>query len=399
MTKTKQKSLFSLSMVTFLNYAARGLTFPFISLYLVAVGFSGVQIGTVLSISAAVRLFLPSLLNMLADRLSRHRQFFYGLVTGNAIATFGLVLAQVSQQLLAAVVVIRDSLDMPSASLLSQLTITQLEEQERDIYGQIRAWGSLGWAVTTMVSGLIFAAGGYAFIFTCAALCNLLSLPFSRTLPAQTRQQATDEKPKRESDVFLRRSTGFYWLMVIWFLFYVGLSAISAFAYVYFQQSLGASNAMIGVLASVAALAEIPSMIFIDRLMRRVNIRITLLLGMLGMAGLWFAYTLLNGVAFLIPLMMIRGTFYTFQNVSITLLVSRISHPRNAATNQAIAQVTVPALAVLITGPIVGWMFDTFGGRILFRSTTLVAIIAAILLFTIRQRLTENVAGTQEISR
>ena len=47
MTSSNTGSLRPVAAVTFLNYAARGLTFPFISLYLVAVGFSGVQIGIV----------------------------------------------------------------------------------------------------------------------------------------------------------------------------------------------------------------------------------------------------------------------------------------------------------------------------------------------------------------
>lgn len=396
MLKTKRSSLLSLSIVNFLNYAARGLTLPFISLYLVAQGFSGIQIGIVLSISAAVRLIVPPFLTMLADRFGKHRYFFYGLVTGNALATLGLVVTTVSKWWLGATVVIRDSMDMPSASLLSQLTITQLEQQERDIYGQIRAWGSFGWAVTSMSSGLIFAAGGYALLFVSAALLNLFSLPFSRTLPPRTDELNYDEKSKNKPVASRERSSGFYILMLIWFLFFVGMSAIAGFVYVYFQQDLGASNAMIGVLASVAALAEIPSMIFIDRLLRRLNIQITLMIGILGMASLWFAFTLINGLVLLIPLMMIRGTFYTFQTVAMTLLVSRISHPTNAATNQAISQVTIPALALLLTGPIAGWIFDVMGARVLFRVGAFIALIAVVLLFFFKHKLTPLAKSQQQ---
>ena len=387
MVKDKRRSLWKLNIVTFLNYAARGFTFPFISLYLVYMGFSGVQIGIVLSASAAVRLVVPPFLNMLADRSGRHRQFFYGLVTGNALATMGLVVASVSQWLLGATVVIRDSLDMPSASLLSQLTITKLEQEKRDIYGQIRAWGSLGWAVTTMISGLVFSAGGYALLFISAAALNLLSLPFSRTLPTSTITEISDEKPKNSPTAIPQRSSAFYMLMFILFLFYIGMSAIGGFVYVYFQEDLGASNAMIGVLASVAALAEIPSMMVIDRMMRRLNIQFTLMIGMFGMASIWVSFTLLSGAALLIPLMLIRGTFYTFQTVAMTLLVSRISHPANAATNQAISQVTMPALALLLSGTVAGWIFDTLGGRILFRVNAIIALIAITIFFLLRHKI------------
>jgi hypothetical protein len=78
--------------------------------------------------------------------------------------------------------------------------------------------------------------------------------------------------------------------------------------------------------------------------------------------------------------MIVRGTVYTFQNVSLTLLVSRISHPTNAATNQAIAQVTIPGSAVLLTGPLSGWMFEHLGGQVLFQWAALVATLGAVVL-------------------
>lgn len=396
MLKRKNDTLRPLSAVTFLNYAARGFTFPFISLYLLSQGFSGTQIGLVLSASAAVRLIVPPLLNMLADRTGRHRQLFYGLVTGNALATIGLVLTSFSQVALGAMVVVRDSLDMPSASLLSQLSITKLRQTKRDIYGQIRAWGSLGWASTTMISGLIFAFGGYALLFVMAAVLNLFSLIFARHLPQSTTDEDNDiiKIKNDEYPIALHRPLGFYILMAAWFLFFIGMSAFGGFAYPYFQQELGTSNLMIGVLASVAALAEIPAMILFDRLVRRVNIRLTMVIGILGMAGVWTAFTLLQSASLLIPLMIIRGTFYTFQTVSNTLIVSRISHPVNAATNQAISQVTMPALAQLVSAPIAGWIFDLFGARILLQIVSVIAIFAVIILITFRRTLAATPTGS-----
>ncbi len=392
MGKRDDTSLRSIGAVTFLNYAARGFVFPFMSLYLLSIGFTGTQVGLVLSASAAFRLIVPPLLNALADRTERHRQLFYGLVVGNALATIGTVTLIFSQWVIGSMVVLRDSFDAPSASLLSQLTITRLETQGRDIYGQLRAWGSLGWAVTTMISGMFFALGGYFLLFVLAAILNFASLLFVKALPQRTTETAPQ---KSKPDTRPRsRSTAFYILMASWFLFFIGMSSIAGFMYPYFQQELGASNAMIGILASVAALAEIPSMIVIDRMMRRVNIRVTLMWGMIGMASIWTVFTFLQGAALLIPLMIIRGTFYTFQNIAHTLFVSRISHPAQAATNQAIAQVTVPALAQLVSAPIAGYIFDVFGARILLRIVSLVALVAVFILIVFRQILVTTARNT-----
>jgi MFS transporter, PPP family, 3-phenylpropionic acid transporter len=374
----------SLSTLTFLNFAARGLTVPFISLYLVSVGFSGFEVGLVLSLSAGLRLIVPPLLSSLADRNSTHRRLFVWLLFANTAATIGFILGNLGRLWLGLMVILRDLADLPGASLLAELSITRLKRERRDIYGRIRAWGSLGWAVTTMISGLIFAAGGYSLLFIAAAATNLLSLPFVRSIPAHTGKPESDEPP--EFDAVQGRSPTFILLMVGWFLFTIGMTTYLGFAFVYYQQALGASTGMIGVLVSVAALAEIPSMMVMERVMRVIPIRYALIIGILGMAGIWFVSSLLIGTSLLLPLMLIRGTFYSFQHIAITLLVSRISHPANAATNQTIAQGTVPALAQLLTGPIAGWIFDNLGPRVLFQLMGLVAVLGVLLLFAARRR-------------
>jgi PPP family 3-phenylpropionic acid transporter len=171
------------------------------------------------------------------------------------------------------------------------------------------------------------------------------------------------------------------------FLFAIGNNAIGTFSFIYFHQNLGASNELIGIVSSVSALSEIPAMMVIDWMLRRTNTRLTLAIGMFGQGLLWIGFTLLVGPTLLVPLMAFRGTFFTFFNVSTALMVSRISHPTNVATNQAIAQVTVPGLAVLLAGSVNGWLFDHAGPYALFQIAALMALLASLLLLTARHQI------------
>lgn len=369
-----------IAAITFLNYAARGFVLPFVNLYLKSIGFSATQIGLLTSVSALVLLVVTPLLNTLADRANQHRRLFYALAVSNSLSLLGII-TQIGHWFTAGAIVVRDSSDTPSAALLSQLTITWMDEHGRAVYGRLRAWGSLGWAVTTWISGRVFAAGGYPLLFILAALLNLIVLPLGRALPPRTTgQQAYQGPPAPRSKIF-------YLYLLSVFLFFVGNNAVTAFGFIYFQENLGASNEYIGIIAAVAALAEIPSMLFIDWLLRRMNIRMTLILGTLGQAALWLGYSLLAGASLLIPLMILRGTFYTFFAVSSALIVARISHPANVATNQALGQVTVPGLAILLTGSISGWAFDNLGPRALFQGTAFMGLLSALLLIALWRRL------------
>lgn len=374
-------SIKRIAVITFFTFAARGLAIPFVGLYLKSVGLQGTEIGLLTSLSALVQLLVTPFLNNLADRSGAHRRLYYGLLVSNAFAAFAMVATAANRFLLGGAIILRDSSDTPSAALLSQLTITWLDQRKRDIYGRLRAWGSLGWAVTTFVSGRIYAAGGYPLLFILYSLCNIILIPLVSALPERTAK-------RQPSHVTLPpRSWAFYMLLASLFLFAIGNNAYSTFSFIYFQQNLAATNELIGIVSSVAALSEIPSMMFIDWLLRRTNMRTTLIIGMAGQAILWIGFTLLTGSAALIPLMIFRGTFFTFFNVSATLLVSRISHPANVATNQALAQVTVPALAVLIAGSINGWLFDNAGPYTLFRIAAFTAILAAGLLVAVRHQI------------
>ncbi len=363
-----------------MTFAARGFTSPFVNLYLVSVGFTGTAIGLLASISALTQLSIAPLLHSLADRAGRHRTLYYGLVTGNILACIGLVVFGGTPILLGAMLVWRDLSDNPGAALLSQLTITWLERRRRQIFGRLRAWGSFGYAVTTMVSGALFSVGGYPLLFISAASLNLCVLPLIRVLPTRTAE------PRARSSPSAGRPHGFYILLASIFLYYVGATAFSAFSFIYYKRDLGASTQLIGVISSISALSEIPAKMLIDRLLRRADIRVTLAAGFLGLGGLWFSVTQLNDTTFLIPLVLIRGTFFTLQIISLTLLVSQISDPGNVATNQALAQVTIPGLAILLTSPISGWLFDHAGPRTLFQITAAMAAASAVLLLLARRQ-------------
>jgi PPP family 3-phenylpropionic acid transporter len=376
-SQKQNNALWPVSVSTFLNYAARGLTQPFIGLYLVSIGYTGFELGLILSLSALVRLILTPLMHTWADELGRHRQLYYALVLGNVVSSLTVV-AGGPKLWLGGAVIVRDTMDGPSASILSQLTITKLSQVKRDIYGQIRSWGSLGWAVTTLVSGAIFNLGGYALLFAASVALNVLALPFGKSMPERTVEK---DSPVNENAAPVKRQAAFYVLMGATFLLFIGMGMSQGFANVYFQQDLGADNTLIGIITSISALAEVPVMILMDRLLHRFNIRYLLIFGFLGTALYWFATSLLTDTTYLLPVVVSRAFSYTPQTIALTLLVDRISHPSNAATNQAISQVTIPAFAQLVSGIFAGWVFDNLGGTVLFQMAGTVGVIATLILF------------------
>lgn len=372
-SETSSSSFGQLATLQFMTYAARGFVLPFINLYLVSVGFTGSQIGNLASFSALTQLIITPLLHTWADRTGLHRRLYYGLLIGNICACVGLVGMASSQLGLSLMVLLRDWTDLPGAALLSQLSLTWLEQHKRSIYGRLRGMGSFGWAVSTLIAGRIQSLG---LVFIASAASNAVLLPLVRILPKRANE------PHAAASGSSKRPRGLIILLASLFVFYIGSSAFSAFSNVYYKYTLGASNEMVGLLASLAALSEIPAMMLIDYLLRRADLRLILVIGMLGLGGLWFLLAQLAGPTLLIPLMLTRGTFYTFQAVAMTLLVAMISPGATKATNQALAQATIPSVAVLVSGSLSGWLFDHIGPRQLFTLAALTASLAALIVLS-----------------
>jgi NADH:ubiquinone oxidoreductase subunit K len=73
--------------------------------------------------------------------------------------------------------------------------------------------------------------------------------------------------------------------------------------------------------------------------------------------------------------------------------MNEISHPRNVATNQAIVQVTMPGIALLLTGSLYGYAYDQFGAGAFYALCALAAavgvgiVVACFRLFDTHQQL------------
>jgi PPP family 3-phenylpropionic acid transporter len=380
-SETSRSQIWKLGALQALKFGSGGLTVPFTNIYLLASGFNNAQIGTLISVSALAQLLLSPVLNTLADRTGSHRKLLYAL-TGITTLTIAAFIWPISVVWLGANLLIRTVADNTASPLLAQLTVTWIGQQGKAIYGRLRGLGSLGYALVSIASGLIFAHGGYPVLFLISAVIMGATLLLIGSLPARTAP-----KPESKQRVHVPHNTNLYLLAAAVFLFYVGNSAFAGFSFIFYQKVLGASNDMIGIVSALTGLAELPGMLLIDWLIKRWDARRMLLLGIIGMAVLWLTVSQMQSLALLIPLLFLRGLCFACQLVSLTLLIAEISPPEIAATNQAIVQVTVPGVATLLTGAISGWVFDHLGGRVLFGGIAGLGVISALLLILIRGRL------------
>lgn len=360
-------------VVYLLTYGARGFYQPFISLYLISAGFSPVDVGLLIGASALFRLIVVPAYSTYVDRIGAHRKLLNVQLGISGLASIAMVFFP-HRLWMSGMFVARDSVDIPAAALMGQLSISGFKERGSQRYGRLRAMGSLGWAIACFISGTISAIAGYPGLIVISGIAYLISVPMTGAFPERTAatNSRIDKPPKR--------LPAFWIIMASNQLFYIGTNAMSLFLFVYVKEYLGADDYTVGVFAACLGLFEVPWMIAINRIYRYVDTRTALWIGLLGQAVFTVALALMTNLDFLIPLVIFRGLFYAMQNISLTLMITEISHPANVATNQAITWVTIPALAYIITGPIAGWTYENIGPQVLFVVAGFIIISSALIL-------------------
>lgn len=362
-----------LGILNLLSYGALGFSAPYLNLYLKEIGLSATLIGVLISVGALIELALTPLMNRWADRRGRHRALFKWQMGAIVAANLVLALTHLPQLFMGGAYLTNAIHVRPGMEMLSQLTMTRLDEFKRNILGRVRLWGSVGWAISAIVSGTLVAIGGYPMAFIASAGGRMAMFAYMGALPQET---ANPEERAEHAP----RGRAVYLLMASQFIFWIGLNAYIAFLWIHLREGLGISPEHIGYFAAFFAIAELLPMLFIDALISRFGLRKILIIGSLGMAIEWLVFGLLPSWHSLILIQLIRGLTFTMYTISMTILISRISKPVNAATNRALIMVTMPALAMLLTSPIFGWLYDNIGATGMFATTSVFGFAATLVL-------------------
>jgi len=364
----------------FFSSVGRGLAAPYVNLYLDGLGVSGTVIGTIIGIAALVELVFSPVLNNLADKYKRHRLLLMVQYLLYGVGTF--LLATTNQIVLLGAMVVLIELGKRSAIVLSlQLTLIRLEQLNRDILGRVRSFNALGFSLVNIFQGAIFLAAGYLGMFFISGSFTVMAIWFTRVLP----RQATNRK---QDTTLAPRQRKFYIMVLIQVFVQLGLRSGFAFQLIHFRENLGIPTEHMGLLVTLWALAEVPFFILFDSLVRRFDVRITYMMGAVGMGMIWFLISVAPSPAWLIPILIARGLAFALLNLSVLILISRISDPRNVATNQAILQITVPGLAMLFGGPLMGWIYDNYVASIYFGMCLLLMTVGALMMLVMYRVMT-----------
>lgn len=364
---TAQGALFYLSF-----YGAVAAYLPFLSVFYAQQGLSGSEIGWLAALGPLVGLLGAPALAALADRRGWQVRMLGAGLAGMALCLLALPLVRSFAWLLAVSAVLA-VVSSPVLSIADSLIARMAARRELN-YGKMRLWGSVGWVVLPPLGGALWQQVGLVFMFPLASLLFLATIPivraFEKERPPAT-PAAAEARPAL-GDARLRT------LVAGSFGVGLGMAMVITFAAIYLDRLGG--QVLVGVFSGVAALSEIPVMLWSERIMRRLGGPRTLLLAYTLMGGSYLGLALIPQPELLLGVAVARGLGFGLFAPTTIRLIAGWAPPARAATYQGVVNAGLWGLAPLVAGPLGGAIYDATGPGAVFLVATGAAALAALVL-------------------
>lgn len=389
------RQLWGIRIYYFLWIGGGGFLLPFITIFYVQQGLNGAEIGWISTISSFLAVIFAPLWGRWSDSLSHPRPVMQIMIVGTAV--FYMVLSQ--QHSFWPILALYVPLGILGAGLapISDTLTLSITGGTRSGYGSVRLWGSLGWALLAFGSGYIIertglftAFTGYAITLGISAL--ILSMSWLRGT-AKPQTPAPQPQPALAQAVApasgwktLLRQPALVGLALTLIAYLLTNNPQAQFEPIYLTQ-LGGAERIVGLASTVGALAELPCMLLADRLIRRYSSLQVLLWSFFIRIGLQAIILLFPSVPTIIAMRAVNAIGFSFFTVASTVFVAERSPQQSRATAMAVFGMTLPALIKMLSGPLGGWAFDSFGAYWLYAIALVGNGLAwAILYFTVKEK-------------
>jgi PPP family 3-phenylpropionic acid transporter len=368
--KTKYKIYF------FFQYLVMGVTGPYLAVFLYEKGYSGAQIGLLLGAMPITILIFQPLWSYLSDVFNtRKRLLFFGSI-GAGMAALGLGYAP-SFWLAFVCAVLLAAMQAPLMPISNALVLDYLEEtQKPDDYSLIRLWGSLAFAVSSMLIGGLFIDQLLTYFVWLVAVLYFLQAGLSLTLSEWGLEYSHSDFKSLD---FLTKNPSF----AVFLLGSVFLGATINVVLNYqtlFLQFLGASSWMVGSTIALQALVEIPMMAAIPFLLKRFSMRRMIFIGAMVLPIRWFSYIFIKNPNWVLPTQILHSVAVVgFMVIGVSFIDKHIS-PKWRATGQGLYNAAMSGIGAALGAGLAGVIFDRFDIRAVWLLNLIFGLIGLGLL-------------------
>lgn len=359
----------------FVNYLGVGFH-PFLALYLYRRNFLGWQIGLVLgSMPIAIMISQP-IWSYLSDVLHTRKWILLISCIGISISTIGIGLSHNFVSVLICGIVMA-TMQAPVTPISTALALDHLEKTNKpQEYSLLRLWGSLSFSISSLLFAT-FLLGNFLSLYTWIMGGVYLILGFiSLLLPDTVRPYSY-----KVLEVFrLLPSNPNFVIYLIGSVFIGASFSISNSYMTVFMSSLAASSLLVGIAISLQGLLEIPLMLFVPKVSKRISWSKLILFGALVLPVRWFLFLIIKDPAWILPVQLLHSiATVSFMVVGVSFIDKRISN-KWRATGQGLYATAMGGIGSGIGLYFAGMIMEKFSIRSIWGLNLILGFIGVLFI-------------------
>ncbi|WP_077296570.1 MFS transporter [Virgibacillus pantothenticus] len=371
---SKHASLTPLKMLLFAFHATNTIILSYLPLYLKYKGLDGTEIGYVLAVGPMASIIAQPFWGYMSDKFKTVKRVIQVCLIG--LLVMSVVFFQMDTLLpILTVGAIFYFFVTPIGALGDSLA----QRRSHDLgvsFGTIRLWGSIGFAVSSLVIGEILTRAGIQYMIIPYLFFGVLAFIVSFKLV----DVKVESDPVKLKDVsLLIKSKPF--LIFLFFIMFLSVThrANDSFIGLYIEQ-LGGSEGLVGVAWFVGVLTEAIVFATAGYWFRKYHPLVFVIIAGVLYSIRWFIYGSADSPWHIISLQFMHGlTFGTFYLASFNY-VSRLVPKLLQSTGHLVFFATFFGVSGIIGSLLGGAMIDSYGGGTLYAAMGGIALVGTILI-------------------
>jgi hypothetical protein len=270
-----------------------------------------------------------------------------------------------------------------SVALEDSMALAVLGRHRATSYGSVRQWTSLGWAVFVVVAGAVYERAGLSWMVPLGVTGFLVMVLSLRRL--SSRPPATTQGGRRTRELFalLRGSPALTTWLVALALVAVAAQGAGSFVPLALTRA-GGGPLLLAAAASLAALVEIPFFGRSERIVARLGLRRTYLLGVGVQLLVVLSWAMARTADEIAAARVFTGVSFGLAYAATVVITSRLVPGDRQASGQGLLMVAA-GLGPVVGAALGGLVYQTLGPQPLFLgAAALMAIGAGLAALALR---------------
>lgn len=351
------------SLFYFMFYFTLGSGVLYFSQYFSAIGITGSYSGIIFASGSLLAMIFQPFLGYLNDKTKKSKELLTLMMVVIFISLFIMrySVSFISLLILYTFYAIAVFSEMP---LMDALTLSS-----EHLFGKIRLWGSIGFAVGGLVTGKVvevFGPSGFlplGMIFSTLTIITIIKIP---------REQNTRDEVEEAIDLRSLLTNKKYILLVLAAILFLGSNnGHNSYFSIYFKD-IGGSMTLLGVTVFLMTLSEVPLIAFSTRLVQRKGAEFVVTLAILIVTLRWGFYYFLPKPSLITGSFLLQGASIGFFFGSANLFVKDIVKKSTLST----------AIMIFMAAGSLGGMFIQYASGLIIEKGNSIAIYGLFTLLT-----------------